>query len=147
MKGEKAMTRYLVLLLALVLASCSRGVEQPELPGQYEFSLDNMKQQIMIYADGKYSNAFYRDGALVWSDQGRWTYEKLAGEKRIAFAQFKFGIPEYSPARFGDPEYSEMPKLSESSGRSFWFVAPEKTLTGIRELCFDPDLDRCFRAH
>lgn len=140
------MTRYLVLLFALVLASCSRGVEQPELPERYEFSLDNMKQQITIGADGKYTNAFYRDGALVWSDQGKWTYEELSGEKRIAFAQFRFGIPEYSPARSGAPEYSEMPKLPESSGRSFWFVVPEKTLAGIRELCFDPDLDRCFQA-
>ena len=141
------MTRCLVFLLAFLLASCSRSVERSELLGQYEFSLDNMKQKITIDADGKYTNAFYRDSALVWSDQGRWTYEKLTGEKRIAFAQFRFGIPEYSPARFGAPEYSEMPKLPESSGRSFWFVVPEKTLTGIRELCFDPDLDRCFQAH
>lgn len=140
------MTRYLVLLLALVLASCSRGVEQPELPGRYEFLLDNMKQQITIGADGKYTNAFYRDGALVWSDQGKWTYEKSAGEKGVAFAEFRFGIPEYSPARLGSPEYSGMPKLPDSSSRSLWYVVPEKTFTGTRTLCFDPDLGRCFQA-
>jgi len=122
------MTRYLVLLLALVLASCSRGVEQPELPGQYEFSLDNMRQQVTISVDGKYANAFYRNGALVWSNQGKWTYEESAGKKGVAFAEFRFGIPEYS------------------SVQGLWFVVPEKTLAGIRELCFDQDLERCFQA-
>jgi len=141
------MTRYLALLFALVLAGCSRSVEQSELTGQYEFSLENMKQQITIGADGKYTNAFYRDGALVWSDQGRWTYDKLAGKKGVAFAEFEFGIQEYSPAKLGNPEYSGMPRLPDSSSRSLWYVVPEKTLTGVRELCFDPDLDRCFQAH
>lgn len=140
------MTRYLVLLLALALAGCSRSVEQSEVPGLYEFALDNMRQQVTVSAEGKYVNAFYRDGALVWSDQGQWTYEKSAGEKGIAFAEFRFGIPEYSPASLGGPEYSGMPKLPDSSNRGLWYVVPEKTLTGTRKLCFDPDLGRCFQA-
>ena len=127
------MSRKLFLLFALVVAGCSRGVGQPELPGQYEFSLDNMKQQVTVGADGKYSNAFYRDGILVWSEQGTWTYD--VEEKGIGFAEFRFGIPEYSFNRdlgFAVPE------------RGLWFVVPEKTFTGVKKLCFDPDLDRCF---
>jgi hypothetical protein len=115
-------------LLVLAIVGCSRGVEQRELPGQYEFSLDGMRQRVTIDADGKYSNVFYRDGALVWSDQGKWTYEESAGKKGIALSEFRFGIPEYS------------------SRRGLWFVVPEKTLTEVKELCFDSDLDRCFKA-
>ena len=133
------MNRKLFLLCALVVAGCSREVGQPELPGQYEFSLDNMKQQVTVGADGKYSNAFYRDGALVWSDQGIWVYEESAEKKGVAFAEFRFGIPEYSSNR------------TQGLGlvvpdRGLWFVVPERTLTGIKEICFDPDLDRCFLA-
>jgi hypothetical protein len=116
------------MLAALVVGGCSSGVEQSELPGQYEFSLEGMKQQVTVSADGKYSNAFYRDGAPVWSDQGTWTFEESAGKKGIAFMEFRFGIPEYS------------------SNRGLWFVVPEKTLTGVKELCFDSDLGRCFRS-
>ena len=139
------MMRYLVFFLALMLVSCSRGVEQSELPGQYEFALDNVRQQVTIDAEGKYVNALYRDGVLVWSDQGKWTYEKSAGKNGIAFTEFRFGILEYSPTKLSSPEYSGMPKLPDSSGRGLWYVVPEKTLTGTRELCFDPDLDRCFQ--
>jgi hypothetical protein len=116
------------MLAALVVAGCSSGVEQSELPGQYEFFLGDMKQQVTVSADGKYSNAFYRGGARVWSDQGAWTVEESAGKKGIAFKEFRFGIPEYS------------------SNRGLWFVVPEKTLTGVKELCFDSDLGRCFQS-
>ena len=122
------MSRKLFLLFALVIAGCSRGVGQSELPGQYEFSLDNMKQQVTVGTDGKYANTFYRNGALVWSDQGTWTYEESVGKKGVAFAQFRFGIPEYS------------------SNRGLWFVVPEKTFIGVKELCFDSDMDRCFQS-
>jgi hypothetical protein len=126
------MTRSLLLIFLifiLAVAGCSRGVDKAELPGRYEFSLDNMKQQVTIGADGKYSNALYRGGALVWSEQGVWTYYEAAkkGRTEIMLDKFRFGIPEYA------------------SGGS-WFVVPEKTLTGVKALCFDPDLNRCFRA-
>ena len=121
------MTRRLLLLFALAVAGCSGVVDKAELPGQYEFSLDNMKQRLTIGADGKYANVFSRGGALVWSEQGVWTYEEADGRRGIMFGKFRFGIPEYS-----------------SGGN--WFVVPEKTLTGVKALCFDPDLNRCFRA-
>lgn len=117
----------LLLLFSLLALGCSRGVGQSELPGQYEFALDNMKQQIRISADGKYSNTYYRDGILVWSDQGTWNHEEAAGEKGIALMEFRFGVPEYA------------------INRGLWFVVPEKTFSGVRKLCFDPDLNRCFQ--
>jgi hypothetical protein len=141
------MIHYLFWILVLMVSGCSRAVDKTELLGRYEFPLDNMKQEITIGVDGKYTNVFYRDGVLAWSDQGEWTYEKLSGgreEMVIAFAEFRFGIPEYSSGRYGNPEYSKLPKLPDSSKRSLWYVAPEKTFTGVMELCFDPDLYRCF---
>lgn len=120
-------TRSLLLILVLAVGGCSRGVDRAELPGRYEFALDNIKQQVTIGADGKYANVLYRDSALVWSEQGVWTYEETDGHKGIMLGKFRFGITEYA------------------SGGS-WFVVPEKTLTGVRSLCFDPDLDRCFRV-
>lgn len=126
-RAEKTMTRNLLLIFALAVAGCSRGVDRAEVPGRYEFSLDNVKQQVTIGADGKYANALYRNGALVWSEQGVWTYYEAAkGHTEIVLDKFRFGISEYA------------------SGGS-WFVVPEKTITGVKALCFDPDLDRCFR--
>ena len=122
------MTRSFFMILALAVAGCSRGVDRGEVPGRYQFSLDNIKQQVTLAVDGKYTNALYRDGALVWSEHGVWTYEEAQGHKGIMLSKFKFGISEYA------------------SGGS-WFVVPEKTLTGTNVLCFDPDLDRCFRSN
>ncbi len=116
------------LLFVLALAGCTRGVDKAELPGRYEFSIDNLKQQITINADGTYTNAVYRDGTLSWSDQQTWDYEKVRGEFGVTFNKFTFNIPGFS------------------SGSGYWFVVPEKTLTGTKELCFDPDLYRCFKA-
>ena len=122
------MKRSLLSIFVLALFGCSLAVEKAEVPGLYEFAIDNLKQQITIGADGKYVNAFYRGGALVWSDQGAWTYEEQKGKLGVTLAKFRFGIP------------------GHSSEPGHWFVVPEKTLTGGKTLCFDPDLARCFRA-
>lgn len=121
------MIRGLLLIFVLAVAGCSRGVDRTELPGRYEFSLNNMKQQVTLSADGKYVNVLYHGDALVWSEQGTWTYYETVGKghTEIILAKFKFGISEYA------------------SGGS-WFVIPEKTLMGVKRLCFDPDLDQCF---
>ncbi len=129
----------LMLLLALAVVSCFRGVTKAELPGFYEFQIKNVKQQITVGADGTYTNALYRDGALVWSDQETWSYDEWDGEKGICFNEFRFGIPDHDFT----PWFLD---LGRSSRRGFWFVVPEKTPSGIRELCFDPDLDRCFQT-
>jgi hypothetical protein len=123
------MGRRYAFLCVLALAGCTREVDKAELPGRYEFSVDNLKQQITISADGKYTNALYRDGTLSWSDQRTWDYEKVQGKFGVTFNEFRFGIPGYS------------------SQPGYWFVVPEKTLTGVKELCFDPDnLYQCFRT-
>ena len=115
----------MVLFFICLMLGCTRGINQSELPGQYDFSLGNARQQITIRADGHYFNTFYRNGTLSWSDQGTWEYKNAGGEKGILLNRFKFGFQEYS------------------SGGT-WFVVPEKTLLGKRKLCFDSDLDRCF---
>lgn len=125
-RAENTMIPNLLLIFVLAVAGCSRGVDRAEVPGRYHFSLDNIKQQVTIGTDGKYANALYRNGALVWSEHGVWTYEEAQGHKGIMLSKFKFGISEYA------------------SGGS-WFVVPERTFTGVKALCFDPDLDRCFR--
>ncbi|TAK40703.1 MAG: hypothetical protein EPO27_20575 [Betaproteobacteria bacterium] len=115
-----------LLLFTLTVSGCARSVDQAELPGRYEFRLDSLAQQVTIAGDGKYTNAFYRSGELIWSDQGDWTYER---EKQgVTFAQFRFGIP------------------GHSTQPGYWFVVPEKSLVGIKKLCFDPDLYYCFKA-
>ena len=118
----------LLLLLSVAMASCSRGVDKAELPGLYRAVSDSLKQEVTIRADGKYVNAFYRDGKLTWSDQGDWAYEDQKGKAGITFTSFRFG----------------MPGLSAAPG--YWFVFPEKSLTGTKRLCFDLDLNRCFEA-
>src|SRR5262245_29333945 len=125
---RSAMKRRVIVLFALALTSCSRGVEKPEVPRFYEFATDDTKQQIAISADGKYVNTLYRRGAAVWSDQSDWAYEIRNGEGSVTFTRFRFGIP------------------GHSSQPGYWFVIPEKTFTGNIRLCFDPDLDLCFRA-
>ena len=122
------MSRKLLLFLLVAIAGCSRGVDKAELPGLYSVESDSLKQEVTIRADGKYVNAFYRDGKLAWSDQGDWAYEEQRGKTGITFTKFRFGMPGHST----EPGY--------------WFVLPEKSVSGAKRLCFDPDLNRCFEA-
>ena len=118
--------RFFLMLLLGAVAGCSRGVGKTQLPDIYRFVSGNLKQEVTISPDGKYLNAFYREGSLVWSDREGWAYEEQKGESGITLAKFRFGIA----------RHSDVP--------GYWFVVPEKTLTGVKKLCFDPDLDQCF---
>jgi len=122
------MSHKLLLFLLVAAAGCSRDVDKADLPGRYSVESDSLKQEITIRVDGKYVNAFYRDGKLIWSDQGDWAHEEQKGKRGITFSGFRFGIPGHS----AEPGY--------------WFVLPEKSLWGAKRLCFDPDLNRCFEA-
>jgi hypothetical protein len=115
-----------LLLISLTVSGCARTLQEAELPGRYEFQINNLKQQVTVSGDHKYTNVLYRDSVVVWSDHGTWTYD----ERRVGvtFGQFRFGIPGHS----AQPGY--------------WFVVPQKTFTGTKQLCFDPDLDRCFKS-
>lgn len=117
-----------LMLFMVAIAGCSRGFNKAELPGIYAFERDSLKQEITISADGKYLNTLYLDGKPAWSDQGGWVYEDLSGKTGATFTKFRFGVPGHAAV----PGY--------------WFVVPEKSVTGVRRLCFDPDLDRCFEA-
>jgi hypothetical protein len=127
-KHDQTMKYRVILLSALLLTACSRQVEKTELPGLYEFVVEDLKQQINIATDGKYVNTLYRGGAVVWSDQSVWRYEVRDGEGAVVFSRFRFGIP------------------GHSSVAGLWYVVPEKTFSGAKDLCFDPDLGLCFRA-
>ncbi len=119
-------SRLLLLLLFGMVSSCSCGVGKAELPDVYRFISGNLTQEITIGRDGKYLNAFYREGALVWSDRESWEYEEQEGQAGVTLSKFRFGIAGHS----GVPGY--------------WFVVPERTLAGVKKLCFDPDLNQCF---
>lgn len=117
---------FLLVLLLGTVASCSRGVGKTELPDIYRFASGNLKQEVTISPNGKYQNAFYREGTLVWLDRENWTYEDQKGQVGVTLTKFRFGIA----------GHSDVP--------GYWFVVPEKTLTGVKRLCFDPDLGKCF---
>lgn len=115
------------MLIVLGLAGCSNQVEKTQLPGSYEFTLDGLRQVVVIGADGRYTNTLYKDGVASWSDQQAWTYEEQGGKGGVTFTGFRFGIP------------------GHVSSPGFWFVIPEKTFGGTTELCFDADLGHCFQ--
>lgn len=123
------MNRLFLMLLLVWIAGCSRELDKAELPGVYSVESDSLKQVVTIRADRKYVNALYLDGKLAWSDQGGWAFEEQKGKTGVTFTKFRFGMPGHS----ADPGY--------------WFVLPEKSVSGAKRLCFDPDLNRCFEAH
>jgi hypothetical protein len=123
--------QFLLLSSALgVVAGCSRTAGKEELPGRYSVTIGDQHQVIQIHANGIYDNLFYQRGSLVWRHSETWTYgyDRSQGEAAVTFARFQFGLSEYASSPIG-----------------FWPVKPERTLSGVIELCFDPDLSgRCF---
>jgi hypothetical protein len=117
-----------ILLVLLTLVGCSDAVEKSQIPGVYEFALNDLRQTIEIAADGRYTNTFQKAGVTVWSDQQAWVYEAQGGKDGVTFTGFRFGIP-------GHP-----------SAPGMWFVVPDKRFSGAKELCFNSDLGRCFRS-
>jgi hypothetical protein len=117
-----------VLLLAFLLGGCSRGLDRADLPGVYVFDGSGLRQQITLNMNGEYLNALYADGALSWTETGKWIYEQQGSKSGVTFSNFRFGLK----------DTSDRPGL--------WFVVPEKTIAGQKQLCFDIDLNRCFRA-
>jgi hypothetical protein len=128
-QGRKRSFLLLLLLLLLVaLAGCSRELDTAGLPGVYRYEGDGVKQEITVSANGKYRNVLYLEDRLMWSDEEDWEYEQVSGKFGITFSKFRFGIPGHRPL----------------SG--YWFVEPERSSSGVKRLCFDPDLNRCFEA-
>ena len=119
----------MLVVLFVALAGCSRTPTQEELPGLYVFEQSDSRQEIGIKSDGSYTNSYIREGILVWSDVGRWEYEKSGNVYGVTFSLFHVGIPDDYKTR----------------GRGFWFVPAEKDMFGSIALCFDLDLNRCFQ--
>lgn len=141
-RAKTIMRLRFLLLLALAVSGCDLPVDQAELPGLYEFQLNNVKQQVTITGDGKYTNAFYRDGELIWLDQGDWTYER--DTRGVTFEKFRIDIPGHDIASVR--RYGGIPKYGDVPIRGYHFFVPEKTLFGIKKLCFDRDVDFCFKT-
>jgi hypothetical protein len=110
------------------LAGCWSAPDRAALVGAYAFEKADTKQEINLNPDGTYSSRLFKNGVAVWSISGKWEYETVAGETGVIFEKFKFGIEGYGAV-----------------GPGFWFVIPERALTGSIKLCFDSDLDYCFR--
>jgi hypothetical protein len=124
---------YCILML-FALVGCSRKLDVAEYPDVYEFTLENVRQEITIRADKTYSNKLYSKGVLVWSDVDEWEYEaptKAGSEEALTFSRFRIGFEEYNR---GDKR------------RGYAVFGPEKSVLGVKKLCFDPDLYRCFEA-
>jgi len=118
----------IMVLLAFLLGGCSRVVDEADLPGVYVFEGNKLRQQITLKKNGEYLNALYGGGVLSWTETGTWVYEQEGGKSGITFSKFKFGL-------------KDTPDVP-----GYWFVVPEKTIAGRRQLCFDIDLNRCFEA-
>jgi hypothetical protein len=123
------MIKWTLLFATMLLTiACSRRISPADLPGVFTAQMGAVSQQISVRADGTYSNVLYRDGKIEWSDENRWASELHSGTAGITFTEFRFGVPGYN-ARKG-----------------YWFVEPEWSFFGVKKLCFDPDLDRCFEG-
>lgn len=131
------MSHLTVIFLVLLLSGCFRGVNKADLPGTYAFEENGLKQEITINANGRYSNTLFSNGAVIWSDAGGWVYETVAGETGITFGDFRSGVDDTS-VKFGLDKTFNLP--------GYWFVVPERTFFGHKQICFDKDANKCFQA-
>ena len=118
----------ILCLLLLSLAACGDDDADIGIAGTYSFEADGEAQTIAISDDGHFVNSYYRDGALVWRDEGAWAPYTVGQDKGIAFEDFRLGVNDASPKR------------------GYWFVAPERNWLGAARFCFDPDLGRCLES-
>lgn len=124
------MKRQLVALMVLpFISACGDQGPVTNVAGSYHFERSSEVQEISVESSGHYVNSYFRDGSLVWRDEGKWQRDEVGGEQGITFSKFRFGLPDQS-ARPG-----------------YWFVVPERALFGNVRLCFDPDLGCCFERN
>jgi hypothetical protein len=114
------------VLLVLSLSACRDSETLGDVAGAYSYEENGEAQAVTVEKDGSYVNSYFRDGSLVWRDEGRWQRDEIDGERGVTFAEFRFGFAGHS----GRPGY--------------WFVAPERSFSGNMRLCFDLDLGHCF---
>lgn len=110
----------------VLLSACGEQNPLADVAGTYRFEGSAEVQEISVESDGHYANSYFRDGGLVWRDEGEWEPDEVAGEKGVTFAEFRFGL------------------AGHSTRPGYWFVVPERSFFGNARLCFDPDLGYCF---
>lgn len=115
----------ILCLMFLSLAACGEDNAAADIAGTYSFEAEGEAQTLDIGGDGHFVNSYYRDGALVWRDEGAWTFYVAGRETGVTFEDFRLGLAD---------EFAE---------RGYWFVAPERTWLGATRFCFDRDDDRC----
>jgi hypothetical protein len=129
------MKLFALVILSIGIASCSAKSQKFDLAGTYVFKIKESKQEIIINPDGTYVNNLYENNKILWSEKNKWEYETMRGhEGMVTFDGFRFKPDEFKADKSGAPR------------RGLWVVEPEKSWTGVRKLCFDPDLYRCFEA-
>ena len=112
------------------LLGCNRQVNRDDLVGHYSVRIADEKEEIALFSNGLYENSFSKNGVIIWrySDSWRVGYESTLKGFAVTFNRFKFGFEGYGQGTSG-----------------FWAVKPERSISGVVSLCFDPDLpDRCF---
>lgn len=121
------MRRLAAIFFSLALAACSRSVNKGDLPGVYVAKEGAVTQELKLEPSGTYVNTLYVNGSVQWAETQSWTYEEQAGKAGAVLSNFRFGLKD-TPSSAG-----------------YWFVEPERSVTGAIRLCYDPDLGRCFQ--
>ena len=67
---------------AIFLMNYSHAASSAEIPGEYDFALENVSQVIAVSRDGTYQNVVYVGGKKSWSDRGSWQQDNVGGKKR-----------------------------------------------------------------
>jgi hypothetical protein len=121
------MRRLAAIFFSLALAACSRSVTKGDLPGVYVAKEGDITQELRLEQNGTYVNTLYINGSVQWSENQSWIYEVHDGKSGTVFSKFRFGLKD-TPSSAG-----------------YWFVEPVKSAAGGIQLCYDPDLGRCFQ--
>ena len=116
-----------VAVMCFLLLGCD-GAKEENIPGIYRAEYIGNIDELVILSDMTYVHSFIGDNGGLVSRKGNWSIEILNNESLgITFEDFSFrqGAYELKPA-------------------GYWHVEVEKTVFGLIQLCFDPDMDKCF---
>lgn len=119
------MNRYLIVGFVLfILMGCSRTVDETEYPGDYVIEKSDVKNRIIVFANGKYKHRTESKGVVAIERDGYWDKDEFGGYKGITFKTFRF---------------------ENGGGGGFWFVVPDRSWSGDIRLCIDVEESICFK--
>ncbi|MBB4007293.1 hypothetical protein [Allorhizobium taibaishanense] len=115
----------LLLLVVSLLPGCGDDLEVKDAVGTFQSNHGHGVEVLDLNPDGTYVLTYRRDGAIIFTNSNRWTFERNKdGVAMITFYQFRFG--------YRDSSFSNRPALvGLEIERSFW---------GVPEMIVDPDL-------